>query len=126
MKIILANLITGLVIVSSLCALSGNEIVRLDPSAFENPRRPGAAFDHDDHNETAGIDTCSQCHHIYEDGLKIEDESSEDASCSDCHLLIPDSENTVSLQVAFHKQCKGCHFEVKKGPVLCGECHIKS
>jgi hypothetical protein len=24
-----------------------------------------------------------------------------------------------------HKTCKGCHEEMKKGPVKCGECHKK-
>jgi hypothetical protein len=27
--------------------------------------------------------------------------------------------------MAYHKQCKDCHVEMKKGPVACGECHVK-
>jgi hypothetical protein len=26
---------------------------------------------------------------------------------------------------AFHLNCKGCHQERKKGPVMCGECHAR-
>jgi hypothetical protein len=26
---------------------------------------------------------------------------------------------------AYHLNCKGCHQEQKKGPVMCGECHVK-
>jgi hypothetical protein len=31
------------------------------------------------------IEDCNECHHVYEDGEKLEDESSEDSSCSECH-----------------------------------------
>ncbi|MBU8849222.1 MAG: cytochrome c family protein [Desulfobacterales bacterium] len=100
-------------------------IERLDNSVFENPHRPGAVFAHDDHNEIAQIEDCAVCHHVYEDKKLVEDESSEDSPCSECHSLKPTEENSISLSVAYHKQCKDCHFEENKGPVLCGECHIK-
>ena len=100
---------------------------RLEIDAFEAPRRPGSIFDHDAHNEKAGLDdNCAVCHHVYEDGVLVEDESSEDSSCSDCHGLRPTDENSVGLEAAFHRQCKECHFESARGPVLCGECHRKN
>lgn len=103
-----------------------NEIIRLDNSAFENPQRPGAVFDHDIHNEMAGLeDDCSVCHHVYDGKTLIEGESSEDYACSDCHELKSTPENSVPLRKAFHNRCKDCHFTSEKGPVLCGECHIK-
>ena len=46
---------------------------------------PAAVFRHDEHNEMALIEECIECHHIYENGDKSEDESSEDQSCSECH-----------------------------------------
>jgi len=101
-----------------------SELERLDTSAFEKPRRPGAIFDHDDHNEMAELDDCAICHHVHEDGNLVADESSEDSSCSECHGLLPGPDNPVSLSNAFHKQCRDCHFDSGKGPVLCGQCHI--
>ncbi len=102
------------------------EIIRMDNSAFETPQRPGAVFDHDTHNEIAELeDDCSVCHHVYEDGKIVEDESSEDTPCGDCHGLKKSPDNSTPLRKAFHKRCRDCHFESKKGPVLCGECHIK-
>ncbi|MCP4721670.1 MAG: cytochrome c3 family protein [Desulfobacteraceae bacterium] len=101
------------------------ELERLDTSAFETPRRPGAVFAHDEHNEAAELDDCAICHHVWEDNKLVEDESSEDSPCSECHGLLPGPDNRFSLSVAFHKQCRDCHFDSGKGPLLCGECHIK-
>lgn len=122
-------IISGLIILSLLVCMNGfgqNEIFRMDNSMFEHPQRPAAVFDHDIHNETAGLEEdCSVCHHVYEGKTRIEGESSEDSACSDCHGLKPTPENSIPLRKAFHERCKSCHFTSKKGPVLCGECHIK-
>ena len=103
-------------------AHSQEDLVILDNSIFENPKRPPVAFQHDPHNELAQIDECNECHHVYEDGKLIEDESSEDQSCSECHDL-KNSGRQPALMKAYHLNCKGCHMKQKKGPVMCGECH---
>jgi len=103
-------------------AHSQEDLVILDNTIFENPKRPPVAFRHDQHNELAQIDECNECHHVYEGGELIEDESSEDQSCSDCHDL-KDSGRQPALMKAYHLNCKGCHMKQKKGPVMCGECH---
>ena len=118
------------VILSAVFAISAfctqEEVERLDNSAFEMPRRPGAVFSHDDHNEMAGLEEdCAVCHHVYEDGTLVDDESSEDSPCSECHAVQAGPDNAVSLSNAYHRRCKDCHFETGKGPVLCGECHKK-
>ena len=104
---------------------SQEDMVNVDSSAFENPQRELSIFRHDEHNETAEIEECNECHHIYEDGKKVEDESSEDQMCSDCHEL-KSSNGRPSLRKAFHGNCMGCHRKGVKGPVMCGECHVKS
>ena len=118
--------IAGGITVFSQTGQESEPFERLDNSAFEKPVRPAAVFDHDIHNEMAELeDDCAVCHHVYdEDNQLVEDESSEDSLCSDCHYLKSDADNTVSLRKAYHKRCKSCHFAEKKGPVLCGECHI--
>lgn len=98
----------------------------IDNSVFDRPQRPASLFDHDEHNEKAGLeDDCALCHHVYEGKVLVEDESSEDSMCSDCHSIKATAENSVPLRAAFHKRCRSCHFDKKSGPVLCGECHIK-
>lgn len=92
---------------------------------YKNKTRPFCDFEHDAHNDVAGIDACEGCHHVYENGQNVEGESSEDQYCSDCHGLKASDENGISLTKAFHLKCKSCHEKKWKGPVLCGECHIK-
>ena len=99
---------------------------RIENIVFENPQRPASIFDHDEHNEKAELeDNCARCHHVYEGNKLVQDESSEDTHCSECHSVKETKENSIALRAAYHKQCNDCHFESKQGPVLCGECHIK-
>jgi len=102
------------------------DIVRIDNTVFDHPQRSGAIFDHDEHNANANLeDDCSVCHHVYENKKLVLDESSEDSMCFECHTLKSTSRNTIPLRMAFHNRCKTCHFDSKKGPVLCGECHTR-
>jgi cytochrome c553 len=105
-------------------AYSQEDMIVVDNSVFDNPQRVPSVFEHDKHNETSEVEDCSECHHVYEDGKKVEDESSEDQSCSECHEKEA-SDNKPALMKAFHMNCKGCHQENKKGPVMCGECHVR-
>ncbi|BBO83625.1 acidic tetraheme cytochrome c3 TmcA [Desulfosarcina ovata] len=105
-------------------AWAQDDMTAVDNSDFINPQRSPSIFEHDLHNENAGIDDCAVCHHIYEDGQLVEGESSEDQRCSECHDL-EGSDDQPALMQAFHANCKGCHQEQEAGPILCGECHVK-
>jgi hypothetical protein len=105
-------------------AWSQEDMKAVASDAFNKPQRPAAVFPHDAHNERAKIENCNQCHHVYEDGKLVEDESSEDRRCSDCHG-IEDAGRQPGLMKAFHLNCKGCHQDQKRGPVMCGECHVR-
>jgi predicted CXXCH cytochrome family protein len=120
-------IIAGLVCVFAFGpAYSQEEIKVLADKAFEveGRQRPAAVFPHEEHNETAGLDECSTCHHQYEGDTKVEDESTEGQPCSDCHN-VKQGHPTRPLMKAYHNLCKGCHEENGKGPVTCGECHRK-
>ena len=108
----------------SLPAFAQEDMVVVEGDGFEVQRRPPAVFRHDDHNETAEIEECNECHHVYENGEEIADESSEDQRCADCHTEKSDG-NRPGLRKAFHLNCKGCHQSKKQGPVMCGECHAR-
>ena len=103
---------------------SQEDMVVVNDDVFDSPQRPTAVFRHDEHNEIAEIEECNQCHHIYEDGKLVEDESSEDQSCSDCHDE-NGSDGKPNLTKAFHQNCKGCYLENKKGPIICSQCHVR-
>ena len=105
-------------------AWSQEDMKAISSEAFIKAQRPEAVFPHDAHNEKAGIENCNECHHVYENGKRVEDESSEDRRCADCHGL-EDAGPQPGLMKAFHLNCKGCHQIKKKGPVMCGECHVR-
>jgi hypothetical protein len=108
-----------------VAANSQEDMQFIDNDAFDNPQRPLAVFKHDDHNELAQIEGCNQCHHVYDDNGNLqEDESSEDQSCSDCHDLEPSGKKPGLLK-AFHRNCKDCHRQQKKAPLMCGQCHVR-
>ena len=115
----------ALILAVLLAAGQAQEDMRVvDNSCFDDPRRSPALFNHDAHNETAELEDCGVCHHVYENGKRLEDESSEDQRCAECHG--PEDEGRKpALMKAFHSNCKGCHEAEGKGPVMCGECHKK-
>jgi hypothetical protein len=124
-----AVIMIGVLVLSALlmaAAYSQEEMQAVDNQAFPSPQRPPSLFRHDEHNATAAIEECNVCHHVYDDtGKLVEGESSEDQGCSECHA-VSDSGNQPGLRKAFHLNCKGCHREQQKGPILCGECHVKA
>ena len=107
-----------------LPTLAQEDMVVVEGDSFEKQRRPSAVFRHDDHNDTAEIEECNECHHVYENGERLADESSEDQRCVDCHAEKA-SGNQPGLRKAFHLNCKGCHQSKRQGPVMCGECHVR-
>ena len=119
--ILIASMLTVLLFIP---AFSQEDMVVVDSEGFDKKQRPPAVFRHDEHNELALIEDCNECHHVYEDGEKLEDESSEDSTCAECHEE-EGSGNQLGLKKAFHTNCKGCHQQNKKGPIMCGECHVR-
>jgi hypothetical protein len=119
--ILIVPLLVG---IFSLPVLSQEVIEVIDAGGFAAKQRPPVIFQHDEHNELAEIEDCNECHHVYEDGKKLEDESSEDLSCFECHAENA-SGRQPGLRNAFHTNCKGCHLENNKGPIMCGQCHVR-
>ncbi len=119
--LLMALLLVGAILMP---AFSQEDMEVVDNEGFSKKQRPPVVFRHDAHNETAQIEACNECHHVYENGEKLEDESSEDQSCSECHDEKGDG-NRPGLKKAFHSNCKGCHLEQKKGPIMCGKCHVR-
>jgi hypothetical protein len=74
--------------------------------------KPPVSFDHKKHS---AVD-CQKCHHA--------DKKGGEQSCFKCHGEKADGKK-LEAKEAFHKTCKGCHAEGKKGPTKCDECHKK-
>ncbi len=119
--LLIVSLMFGILLIP---AFSQEDMEVVDDAGFSKRQRPPVIFRHDEHNEKAELEDCSECHHVYEDGEKLVDESSEDQSCSECHDE-KGSGNMPGLRKAFHTNCKGCHREQNKGPIMCGLCHVR-
>ena len=119
-----------MITVAVLLVLTGSSL-RAQPEkiVLEGKKRPAVTLPHNRHVE-AGL-SCKDCHHLYENGKNILDESkleegNQDIRCSACH----GSTFRPNLEQAFHNQCMGCHTRYQKekkktGPRFCGECHVK-
>jgi len=118
----LLSMLSILLIFNSAHSQEDMKFIQVD--AFENPQRPPAGFRHDEHNGLAEIEECNVCHHLYEDGQLVEDESSEDQRCADCHGM-QNVGRKPGLVEAFHTNCKSCHRQNEKGPLMCGQCHLR-
>ena len=117
-----------MITVALLLVLAGSPLwAQPDKIVLEGKTRPAVTLLHNHHVE-AGL-SCKDCHHIYENGKNILDESkleegNKDVRCLNCHG--PKS----GLEQAFHKQCIGCHGKYQKekkktGPQYCGGCHVR-
>ena len=125
-----ALLIPLAIFIALPCAFGQEEELTLNnPDAYGEKDRPEVIFPHEIH---MGEYECLDCHHDYNEiGENVFDEDTleegnEDLMCVSCH----DSGTDVDLKNAFHRQCIGCHRDLRKAgeatpPELCGECHIK-
>ena len=124
-KILLIFILSSACLILLKSAHSQEDMQSINVDAFVKKHRPPVVFRHDEHNDLVEIEECYVCHHVYdENGKLVEDESSEDQSCADCHELAR-SGKKPALMKAFHANCKGCHKQKKKGPVMCGQCHVR-
>ena len=95
-------------IVISASATIGYAVTTGPEKVTYTPKMGTVAFDHQAHQKQTD---CSTCHHT--EGY---------AKCTSCHGVDPKAPKAKN---AFHKTCKDCHKEMKKGPTKCKECHIK-
>ena len=112
----------ALAVVLFATGIAGAELLKIECPKSVKATRPPVMFDHDAHNEKAGIDDCSECHHGARDGKIERNDPSEGTPCIDCHALKAPSGTTPYMR-AFHRQCIVCHKKTNNGPTACGECH---
>lgn len=124
MKRCLPILTVAVILAFSQLASSQEDMTVIAPDAFGELTRPAATFAHDQHNEKAGVEDCVLCHHGGSDGVQDTESSTEGTPCADCHAAQADK-GATSLNRAYHRQCIGCHEQSGKGPLACGQCHVR-
>ncbi len=112
---VLAALVFGVCVSSfALATDKGPEVMKLEA------KKGVVTFKHREHQKRT---ECGECHHgpdhsVYKEGMKIQ-------KCAECHKKDFKNKKLNKPMKAFHKNCKGCHKQMKKGPVKCKECHKK-
>jgi len=101
-------------------AHSQEDTIILNHKELGNHQRPLIEFNHKLHAENK-LD-CTRCHHDFD--AYLNNRGGEGQSCDSCHKKEAE-DNLFSLKDAFHSQCKGCHENMKTGPVTCGQCHVR-
>ena len=114
----------------SVAGAQPEEILINNVEGYKRKQRPPVTFPHEIH--MAGDLSCTACHHQYQNGQNVLDESELEEGdpgirCAHCHTQM----TRIKLRQAFHRQCVGCHAKTEKGgektgPRLCGECHRRT
>jgi hypothetical protein len=91
-------------------------------------RKPPVRFSHRVHAD--GQVACTRCHHDYRGRRNVWREGLPVEKCQACHGARPEARRP-ELKNAFHRQCKGCHLQVRQsgrpaGPIECRDCHRPS
>ena len=111
------------VLVSIAIAANVPETVKIEHQYTKKKKGP-VVLSHKKHAEDYKI-ACTECHHKWK-----KEEAKQPKKYSDCHKEKKEGK-TLGLKRAFHKNCMGCHKELKKqgkptGPTTkCSQCHQK-
>ena len=115
------------------------DTMQVKSALYPNPTKgPVPAFTHKKHSAEYKV-ACAECHHVYKDGKNVWKEGDKVEKCEACHneptvtgeMKLPPDKQKLNLKIAFHKNCQGCHQDLKKKdpakyakiPVTCVQCH---
>lgn len=118
---------------SSIAATQGQEVpdeIYIENKVYRTDRKGSVYFSHIEHAE-GYVDNCNACHHDYQDGKNVWQEGQPVQKCSVCHDPSKRNGKIRKLNIAYHKNCKGCHQKLAKqggteAPYRqCTDCHTK-
>jgi len=104
--------------------------ILIDNKIYKTDRKGSVYFTHTEHAESY-VDACDACHHEYENGQNVWEEGQYVQKCSACHDPQKRNGNVRKLNIAYHKNCKGCHKmladegETEAPYRQCTDCHAK-
>lgn len=104
--------------------------ILIDNKIYKTDRKGSVYFTHTEHAESY-VDACDACHHEYKDGENVWEEGQYVQKCSACHDPQKRKGNARKLNIAYHKNCKGCHkMLAEEGGTeapyrQCTDCHAK-
>jgi len=105
--------------------------ILIENRIYDVDRKAPVWFSHMEHAESY-VDSCDQCHHEYENGKNVWKEGQPVKKCLTCHNPSKSNGKIKKLNIAFHKNCKGCHRNLaRQGDTdapfkQCTDCHEKN
>ena len=120
---------TGIALYAEEAQEAPEEIVINNPD-YKTDRKGSVLFTHSEHAD-AYVESCAECHHEYKDGQNIWEEGQPVKKCVSCHDPSKRDGNIRKLNIAYHKNCKGCHRQLAReggtqAPYRqCTDCHEK-
>ena len=106
------------------------EEIVINNAVYKTDRKGSVLFLHSEHAD-GYVESCDGCHHEYKDGKNIWEEGQPVKKCSSCHDPAKSNGRIKKLNIAYHKNCKGCHRELAReggtqAPYRqCTDCHAK-
>ena len=98
------------------------------PVRFNHKKHEAAEPDPTSIHRAVPKATCVGCHHT-----RNSVGAPQLWKCGSCHLEEGQTKNPrdrnddeVDSERAFHAKCVSCHKALNKGPITCGECHVRS
>ena len=104
--------------------------ISIENKVYKTDRKGSVLFSHSEHAD-GYVESCDGCHHEYKAGKNIWEEGQPVKKCSSCHDPSKRDGRIRKLNIAYHKNCKGCHRELaKEGSTQapyrqCTDCHEK-
>ena len=104
--------------------------ISIDNTVYKTDRRGSVLFSHSEHAD-GYVESCDGCHHEYKDGQNIWEEGQPVKKCFSCHDPSKRDGRIRKLNIAYHKNCKGCHRELAREESTqapyrqCTDCHAK-
>jgi len=106
------------------------EEIVINNAVYKTDRKGSVLFSHSEHAD-GYVESCDGCHHEYKDGQNIWEEGQPVKKCFSCHDPSKRDGRIRKLNIAYHKNCKGCHRELAReggtqAPYRqCTDCHEK-
>ena len=106
------------------------EEVEINNTVYPIDRKGPVWFTHAEHAD-GYVESCDGCHHDYQGGKNVWQEGQVVQKCAACHDPATSRGRNKKLNIAYHKNCKGCHRELARdggteAPYRqCTDCHAK-
>ena len=127
LRLTMLVLFAGLIFLSVgvLTAANVPDDIMIENKGYKSDKKGPVKLSHKKHAADYKV-KCNDCHHEYKDGKNVWKDADPVKKCSVCHDPEEKKGTADKLQNAYHKNCQGCHKELKGKEAphkKCNDCH---